>query len=85
MLTVKHLEDGGCALKVLLTAIVTAIIAVPVTWFAGLMYNIDRFGTLIRAECPHLILEPDHPERSFIDMKDGGYIPIMPKSMQYKK
>jgi hypothetical protein len=69
--------------KTLAIILVTAIVTGTSTYFVtGVLARFERnekYARLLWAHCPQLIVEPDHPERSFIDFKDGSYVPIMPR------
>ena len=66
-------------MRVLVAVLVTAFVTF---WVTNLWARFDRdenYAKLLWAKCPHLILEPHHPERAFIEFMDGSFVPIMPR------
>ena len=63
----------------LLGVLVTAIVTFFATNLWALADRDEKFAKLLWAKCPQLILEPHHPERAFIELSDGVFVPIRPR------
>ena len=66
-------------MRTLSIVFITAFVAffLTNTWARG-----DRdaqYADLLWAKCPQLILEPQNPERAWIQFLDGAMVPIRPR------
>ena len=66
---------------IILTAVITGVVTHYVTHFLTMDWRDEKFAKLLWAQCPHLIVEPDHPERSSIHfVNEGTFVPVRPRT-----